>query len=149
MRALTPKADHEALKQFFPAKNDDYACGYEEELHELNDFGITTEDQLLDLLRKRVDEVMEIDRSPMSERDIQMHSDADGGEFVANRLREGFWFSYPALLRIALELEYGDSYKQYANRRDAVPEPAAAPDGGPTTMPVGISRITERPQSVR
>src|SRR6185436_9529874 len=106
--ALTPKAVHEALKQFFPAKNDDYACGYEEELQELNDFGITTEDQLLDLLQKRADEVIEIDRSPMSEGDIQMHSDADGAEVVGNKLREGFWFSYPALLRIALELEYGD-----------------------------------------
>ncbi len=41
-------------------------------------------------------------------------------EFVAKRLREGFWFSYPALLRIALELEYGKSYEEYADKRDGI-----------------------------
>ena len=118
MPTLTTKSVHETLKQFFPAKNDNYECGYEEELKELNDFGITREEHLLGLLQKRADEVMEIDRSPMSESDKRMHSEDEGEESVAKRLREGFWFSYPALLRIALELEYGKSYEDYANKRD-------------------------------
>lgn len=119
MRALTPKAVHQTLKEFFPAKNDDYACNYVEELQELNDFGITTEEGLVGLLRKRAHEVMEIDRSPMCEADVLMHSEALGSEYVASRLREGFWFAFPALLRIALELEFGNSYKEYAQRRDS------------------------------
>jgi hypothetical protein len=120
MHALTPKSVHEALKRFFPAMNDDFRCDYDEELGELNDFGIATEEQLVDLLQKRAGEVMEIDRSPMDECDIRMHSEAEGEESVAKRLREGFWFSYPALLRIALELEYGKSYKEYADKRDGI-----------------------------
>jgi len=140
MRALTTTTVHEALKQFFPAKNDDFHCSYEEELKELHDFGITTEYQLLNLLHKRAEAVMEIDRSPMDDSDIQMHIDAEGKEFVENRLRTGFWFSYPALLRIALELEYGESYKHYANRRDAIPEPGAALNAGPAT-PSGNSGV--------
>jgi hypothetical protein len=120
MHTLTPSLVHEVLKRFFPAKNDDFACEYVEELRELNDFGIATEEQLTSLLQKRAEEVMEIDRSPMSEADIRMHSEDSGEEFVANRLREGFWFSYPALLRIALELEYGKAYEEYANKRDDV-----------------------------
>ena len=134
MRALTPKAVHEALKEFFPAKNDDYACDYVEELQELNDFGITTEEDLAVLLQKRADEVMEIDRSPMGESEVQMHSEALGAEFVANRLREGFWFSFPALLRIALELEYGNSYEEYAKRRDGVGESGTAPNADPIAL---------------
>jgi hypothetical protein len=59
-----------------------------------------------------------------------LYADEFGKEFVANRLRDGFWFSYPALLRIALELEYGKSYEQYADRRDRTAEPAAALEGG-------------------
>ena len=120
MHSLTPNLVHDVLKRFFPAKNDNFECGYSEELRELHDFGIQTEDQLVDLLQKRVAEVMEIDRSPMTEFDIRMHSEAEGAESVAKRLREGFWFSYPGLLRIALELEFGKAYEEYADKRDGV-----------------------------
>jgi hypothetical protein len=120
MSDLTPEAVHDVLKQCFPEQNDDYVCSFEEELKELNDFGITTNKQLLDLLERRAYEVMEIDRSPMSEADIRMHIEDRGREFVTNRLRRGFWFSYPALLRIALELEFGDDYEEYAERRDGL-----------------------------
>ena len=127
MAALTSDVVHETLKKFFPPKNDDFECGYVRELKELNDLGITAEAQLLDLLQKRADEVMEIDRSPMDDYDIQFYSDDLGKEFVTNRLRKGFWFSYPALLRIALELEYGKAYEEYATMRDGVAESDAAP----------------------
>jgi hypothetical protein len=131
MILLTPEAVHEALKEFFPAKNDDFATGYVEELAELRAFGIATQEQLRELLHRRADEVMEIDRSPMSESDIQMHRQASGEEFLANRLRDGFWFSYPALLRIAMELEFGKSYEEYAERRDGIVESGRRGDFSP------------------
>src|SRR5437867_2619225 len=127
MSALTPEGVHRTLKRFFPAKNDDFESDYAEEFAELHDFGITTEEQLLDVLQRRAAEVMEIDRSPMDDEQIALCSDDLGKEFVTHRLREGFWFSYPALLRIALELEFGDAYQEYANRRDKIVEPGAAP----------------------
>ena len=120
MQVLTPISVHEILKRFFPAKNDDFPCDYVEELGELNHFGITTEDQLVSLLEKRVDEVMEIDRSPMDEFDIRGYIQDKGEAFVTHRLREGFWFSYPGLLRITLELEFGEAYVEYADRRDGI-----------------------------
>jgi hypothetical protein len=122
MTSLTPEAVRKALGRFFPAKNDDFPSDYVEELAELRDFGVVTEEQLDELLHRRAEEVMEIDRSPMSESDIRMHSEDSGEEFVAKRLREGFWFSYPALLRIALELEFGKAYEEYAERRDRIVE---------------------------
>lgn len=146
MPALTSETVHKTLKQFFPAKNDDFECAYVEELKELNDFGITTEEQLFDLLQKRTDEVMEIDRSPMADYEIKMHSDDVGEEFVGNRLRKGFWFSYPALLRIVLELEYGKSYQEYAARRDGLAEPGVAPIDSPATA-AGNSGVTKGPPS--
>jgi hypothetical protein len=132
MTLLTPEAVHDALKEFFPAENDDFPTGYVEELAELRAFGIATQEQLRELLHRRADEVMEIDRSPMSESDLQMHRQASGEEFVANRLREGFWFSYPALLRITMELEFGKSYQECAKSRDGIVEPGAAPNGDAT-----------------
>jgi hypothetical protein len=120
MKALTPNLVHEVLHRFFPAQNDNFECDYVEELRELTDFGISTEKQLVDLLQKRVDEIMEIDRSPMSDFDIRASIQDEGEEAVQKRLRAGFWFSFPALLRIALELEFGKAYQNYANNRDGV-----------------------------
>ena len=120
MRALTPKLVHEVLQRFFPAQNDNFECGYLEELGELKDFGIATDEQLVSLLQKRADEVIEIDRSPMSDFDIRASIEDEGEEAVQKRLRAGFWFSFPALLRIALELEFGKAYEEYANKRDGV-----------------------------
>ena len=120
MSALTPKSAHEILKRFFPAQNDNFEYTYVEELGELNDFGIGTEDHLVSLLQRRAEEVMEIERSPMDEFDIRMHSESEGAESVQNRLRAGFWFSFPGLLRIALELEFGKAYEEYADKRDGI-----------------------------
>lgn len=120
MAVLTPASVYEALKQVFPAKNDDYPCDYKEELEELILFGITTDEDLLELLRRRADEIMEIDRSPMNQSEIKMHSEDGKEEFVAARLRKGYWFAYPALLRIALELEFKEAYVKYADRRDGI-----------------------------
>jgi len=53
---------------------------------------------------------------------------------LANRLRKGFWFLYEALLRIALELEFGETYKDYAEKRDGIVEPGAARNGGPAAL---------------
>lgn len=144
MTTLTPEAVHTTLKRFFPAKNDDFASDYAEELAELRDFGIATKEQLADLLHRRADEVMEIDRSPMEDEQLQLYATDFGRAFVTYRLQEGFWFSYPALLRIALELEFGTPYEAYASRRDRIVEPVAAPNGGPAT-PADNSGVTEGP----
>lgn len=120
MLELSPHAVHVALKRFFPAQNDDFDCDYAEELKELNDFGIRTEVQLIALLEKWTPRVMEIDRSPMDEFHTRLYAEEYGAEWVADRFKKDFWFSFPALLRIALELEFGDAYKAYAERRDRI-----------------------------
>ena len=130
MTILTPEAVHRTLKRFFPAKSRSTASDYAEELAELRDFGCATEEELDELLRRRAHEVMEIDRSPMDEEQIQLYAADLGKEFVAHRLQADYWFSYPGLLRIALELEFGPSYEAYANRRDGLVEPGAPPNGG-------------------
>jgi|GEM_PF-954925 len=122
MADLTTLGVYDALKRFFPSRNDDFASDYVEELNELRDFGVTQGEQLVDLLQRRCAEVIEIDQSPMNEAEIRMWTEDCGEKFVADRLRDGYWFSYPALFRIALELEYGATYRAYADRRDGLEE---------------------------
>ena len=118
MRALTPDLVHSILQQFFPAQNDTFECDYREELNELHEFGITTAEQLMGLLQKRTNQAMEIDRSPMSDFDIRVSIEAEGEDAVQKRLQAGFWFSFPALLRISLELEFGKAYEDFSKKRD-------------------------------
>ena len=35
-------------------------------------------------------------------------------------MRRNYWFAYPAILRLALELEFGEEYDKYANERDSI-----------------------------
>lgn len=37
-----------------------------------------------------------------------------------NDFKNKFWYSYLGLLRIALTLEFGAAYEQYANERDGI-----------------------------
>jgi hypothetical protein len=120
MAKLTPETLHSILAEYLPRKNDDFPSTYLEEVSELEEFGITTEIKLRELLKRRCREALEIDASPMSERDIALHKEHSGEEFVAKRLKEGYWFSYPGLLRIILELEYGEAYQRFSEKRDGL-----------------------------
>lgn len=120
MSQLTTRSIHEILSEYFPNTNDDFPSPYTEELSELNQFGISTAKQLRDLLSKWSAKIMEIDASPMSQQDIALAKADLGDRFVTKRLESGYWFSYPALLRIALELEFGDEYRKYSDKRDGV-----------------------------
>lgn len=120
MSTLTPESLHSILREFFPAKNDFGDSGFSEEVEELRDFGIISEDPLVALQDKRSREVIEIDQSPMSKQDIRRAGYFFGKEDVTVRLREKRWFTFSGLLRIAMELEFGDSYRLYAENRDGI-----------------------------
>ncbi len=109
------------MKAVFPKRNDDFECSYVEECAELRHFGINSQGQLLAMLRKWSDRILEIDRSPLDDFHIRHYSEELGAEFVKQRITNGWWFSYPALLRIALELEFGEAYVRFANDRDGIP----------------------------
>ena len=81
-------------------------------------FGINTKVQLLDLVVKHREFVLEQDEEELSEIDIRLSKEEYGEEFVNQRLENKFWFAYPALLRNVLELEFGEEYIEYADKRD-------------------------------
>jgi hypothetical protein len=120
MSQLTPQSIHAILSECFPRRNDDFPSSYVEELSELNRFGISTAKQLRELLSKWSAKIMEIDASPMSQQDIALCKEDLGDEFVTKRLESGYWFAYPALLRLALELEFGEEYIKYSEKRDGM-----------------------------
>ena len=73
---------------------------------------------------------MEIDRPPMDDFHIRLYSGDFGEDFVANRLREGFDFRIQCCCPLTSNSTLGETYKDYAEKRDGIVELGAAPNGG-------------------
>lgn len=120
IQRLTEQELYRILRETFPAQNDFHRTDYCEELQELKDFDITTSEQLKETLDRHKIVVLKYDSDPLDEFHEQHYKSEYGEAFVDERIKGGFWFAYPALLRIAMELEFGDRYREYAKRRDGV-----------------------------
>ncbi len=119
-RLITTDDIYSILKQTFPAQNDFSKCNYVEERQELLDFGIDTKAKLLDMLAKHKAEVLEVDSEDLDDYHIEWYNEEYGKDYVDDRVNKKFWFAYPGLLRISLELEFGEKYITYANKRDGI-----------------------------
>jgi hypothetical protein len=111
---------YQILKVWLPEQNDFYETDYKEEFEELKTFGVTTTSELNRLFDKHIKEVLEIDSGPLDEEHIKWYSDEYGDAYVQERVKNNYWFAYPALLRIMLELEFGEAYKTFSEKRDGV-----------------------------
>ena len=121
-KKLTPLLVHKALTAAFPKKND-YSpseTDYGEELSELIHFGIVSVKDLRILLQKHRKKILEIDRSPMDQVHQRMYAKEMGAAKFNDFVRRQYWFAYPGLLRLALELEFGEAYESFANVRDGI-----------------------------
>lgn len=117
---LTPGDIYDVLSQIFPKQNDFIQTDYHEALKELLYFGIDSKISFLDLIIKHRDEVLTIDAEELDDFHIKYYQEEYGVAYVMQRIKNKFWFSYLGLLRIALTLEFGAAYEQYANERDGI-----------------------------
>ena len=110
---------YEILRSLLPEKNDYYEADYKEELEELRVFNINTEDDLRLLIETHLETMSQIDEEPIDEYHQKVYSEQLGADFVNDALKRKYWFAFPALLRLALELEFGDDYLDYSSERDS------------------------------
>lgn len=115
---LNSKEIYEVLSQTLPQQNDFYKSTYSEELLELLHFGINTKLALLDLILKHREEVLNIDSQPLSDKEITFFTEEYGAEYVNARIKHKYWYAYPALLRLILELEFGNEYILYLESKE-------------------------------
>ncbi|NTS43925.1 hypothetical protein HRG84_23800 [Flavisolibacter sp. BT320] len=111
---------YEILKERFPEQNDFFKTDYKEELEELKTFGVTATSELNSLIDRHIEEVLEIDSDPLDEEHIKWYSEEYGEAYVRERVKNNYWFAYPALLRMIMELEFEEAYKTFSNKRDGV-----------------------------
>lgn len=118
-KVLNENLVYKNLRVILPKLND-YAgseTGYREELKELNDFGVFSNKQLRLLIKRHRKKLISIDRSQMDLVHRHMYKE-EMPELYDYLERRNIWFAYPAFLRIALELEFGRKYEDYAAKRD-------------------------------
>lgn len=108
------------LKANFPAQNDFNSSGYHEELEELLDFNIDSTKKLIEIVRKHKSRVLKIDSEDLDEFHIKTYSKEFGEAYVKHRIKNKYWFAYQGLLRIILELEFGEEYQIYSDKRNGI-----------------------------
>jgi hypothetical protein len=111
---------YSVLSLTLPKQNDFFETDYAEELQELFDFGIDTKIALENLIVEHKESLLKIDSEELEEFEIKFYKEEFGEEFVNERVKNKFWFSYSALLRLALELEFDEKYIEYSIKRDGL-----------------------------
>jgi hypothetical protein len=61
------------------------------------------------LMKKHRRRLLEIDASPMDSWHVCYYTRELGEVVMRDHLRRRYWFAYPALVRIATELDYGEA----------------------------------------
>jgi hypothetical protein len=108
------------LRRTMPKRNNVGIINYAGLLEEARLFGILTNGQFRKLMLKHRRALIEADREPLTPQMERIFRGEDGDAYVTDRLRRQFWFSWEALTRLALEFEFGEKYRKFADQRDGL-----------------------------
>lgn len=111
MAPLTAASVRKVMRSLFPKRND-YVIDpvlFEELLPELHAFGIRTCGDLRRFMCRHRRALLNDDRSRLAPREQRLYAEMFGSDFVRDALRRQYWFAYPALVRNALEREFGEA----------------------------------------
>lgn len=107
-RPLSGAAIHSTMAGIFPRKNDYGNASFEELVPELARFGIDTIGKFRRLMTKHRKALLRMDRDRLAPWEERHFSENFGEAFVKDAVRRQYWFAYPALVRTAAELEFGE-----------------------------------------
>jgi hypothetical protein len=108
---LTAELVRKLMRAIYPRRND-YVTDmtqFEELLPELASFGVRTRGAFQRLMTKHRRALLADDRSPLTPWEQQHYKSMFDPAFVADAVRRQYWFAYPALVRCALESEFGEA----------------------------------------
>ena len=91
-----------------------------EVLEEFKHFNIGTNKELRLLLKKHRKQIISIDRTPFDKVHQGIYQEMIGKDEYRDSVQHQYWFCYPALARMAMEIEFGEKYEKFANQRDGI-----------------------------
>ena len=89
-----------------------------EVVEELHHFGICTKKELRLFLKKHRKQLLIIDKERLDKMHQEIYRQELGDIEYLDCVRRQYWFCYPALVRTAMEIEFGDDYDTFASQRD-------------------------------
>jgi hypothetical protein len=120
-RRLTEAGIARILRRTLPRRNGYVTPNTAELLKEAIDFGITNELQFRRLLLKHRRALLVDDREYLHSRPFLAAAAEDYGDaHVQDMKRRQYCFSWEGLTRNAFELEFGQAYEDYAQKRDGL-----------------------------
>ena len=112
---------YKIMTKLFPRKND---CASTEDLKELlpelKAFGFKSKKGLRLFLKRNRKWLLKIDKEPMDLLHQRIYREDIGDKEFFDSMRKQYWFCYPALIRNALEKEFGEKYEKYSRKRDEI-----------------------------
>jgi hypothetical protein len=108
------------LRQILPKRNDIGLVNYAGLLTELAHFGIVTRAGFRRLMLRHRRQLIAVDRTPLDAMSERAFRNEFGDAYINNRFRRQYWFSWEAMTRFALEFEFGELYRVFAEKRDGV-----------------------------
>jgi hypothetical protein len=125
-RPLSEATLAKSLRSMLPSRNGYCPVNYPELLGELRFFGILTSRQLRQLILRHRREAIEIDAQPLDTLNAKIYRKELGDEEFLFLARRRMFFGWEGLVRVILELEFGDRYRAYAEKRDHRPRKISA-----------------------
>jgi hypothetical protein len=110
---------HTVARRLFPRRSDYSDLPWNELLPELARFGVVTRGAFTRLMKRHRRQLIAIDRDPLSPREVAYFKQEYGEAFVSDALRRHYWFALQALVRTAMELEFGEGASVWENPEDA------------------------------
>ena len=126
-RLLDAKLLERDLRQLVPRANQFGEIEYHELLEDLQAFGVSTRALLRRLYLRHRKAVLSIDREPFDDLNAKIQRKELGDERFTYFQRRGIFYNPAGLLRLALELEHGDEFRQYIAKRYHAVESADGP----------------------
>lgn len=117
LQPLTGELIHRLMSRLFARRNDYGTASFEELVPELARFGITTRGQFRRLMTRHRRALLRMDRRRLGPDEICIYIDECGEDFLRDATRRQFFFAYPALVRNAAEMEFGEAAAVYEESR--------------------------------
>lgn len=113
---LTEDSLRKTMLSLFPKRHCYGDLAFHELAQELGAQGITSRAKFSGLIKRHRRSLLDIDRSRLAPWEERFFCEEFGEEFVKDALRRQYWFAFPALIRIAMELEFGEPAPAAFNR---------------------------------
>lgn len=115
--ALSAERIHHHMSRLFPKRNDYGDAPFADLVPELARFGIATSGDFIKLMKHYRRALLTLDRERLSPWEQQHFAESFGTAFVKDAVRRNYWFAYPALVRIAMEMEFGEAAAVYETEK--------------------------------